>query len=123
MPSRRLAGDAKLLQAIQQRRASEAEAHRGAMWAPDQPAGVLQDPENVLALDFFEGLDSGGRSWGRPAPRQRVQCQTQGWSGRQDDGPFDDVLEFPHIARPGIVGEGLHRLGGDRVDALVQGRA
>src|SRR5512132_4044304 len=110
MPSRRLAGDAKLLQAIQQRRASEAEALRGAMRAPDHPLGVLQDPEDVLALDFFEGPDSGGRSWGRPAPRQLVRSQTQGGPWRQDDGPFDDVLEFPHIARPGITGEGLQRL-------------
>jgi hypothetical protein len=62
MPSRRLAGDAKLLQAIQQRRASEAEAHRGTMRAPDHPVRVLQDPKDVLAFDFFEGSDAGGRS-------------------------------------------------------------
>src|SRR6266545_8335396 len=120
MLSRRLPRDAELLQATQQRRASEAEARRGAMWPADHPLGVLQDPEDVLAFDLFEGPGAGRRSWGRPALRQLVQCQTQDRTWGQDDGPLDDILEFPHVARPVIVREGRHCFGGDGVDAPTQ---
>jgi hypothetical protein len=55
------------------------------------------------------------------APHQQlVQCQTKGRPGSHDDVPFDDILELPHIAWPTIAGEGLQRLGGDGIDALLQ---
>jgi hypothetical protein len=59
MRARRLPRDAELLQAIQQRRASEAEARRSAMGPADHLFGVLQDLEDVLAFNLFEGSDSG----------------------------------------------------------------
>ena len=62
MASRRLPRDAELLHAIQQRRASEAEARRGAMPPSDDPLGVLQNSEDVLAFDLFEGPRAGRRS-------------------------------------------------------------
>jgi hypothetical protein len=74
----------------------------------------------MFAFDLFEGADQRRRSLGRSAARQLVQCQTKGWPGRQDDGPFDDILEFPHIPRPMIVHKGVQCLGGDHVDMLVQ---
>src|SRR5882724_13699080 len=103
MPSMRLARDAELLHAVEQCRTSEAEACRGALRAPDHPIGLSDDPEDVFAFDLFEGADPHRRSFRRSAPRQLVQCQTKGWPGRQDDGPFDDVLESAHIPRPIIV--------------------
>jgi len=120
MSSRRLARDAELLQARGQCRASEGEARRDALRPPDHPIGFSEDPEDAFAFDLFEGADQGWRSFGKSAPRQLVRCQTKGWPGRQDDGPFDDVLEFPYIPRPIIVREGVQRLGGDHVDMLVQ---
>ena len=30
----------------------------------------------------------------------------------KDHGALDDVLELPHVARPGVRGERLHRVGG-----------
>jgi hypothetical protein len=56
MRSRRLPRDAELLQAIQQCRASEAEARRSAMGPADHPFGVLQNPEDVLAFNLLEGV-------------------------------------------------------------------
>jgi hypothetical protein len=120
MPSLRLAREAELLHAVEQGRASEAEARRGALRAPDYPMGFSDDPEDVFAFDLFEGADPGRRAFSRSAPRQLVQCQTKGWPGRQDDGPGDDVLQLPHIARPIIVHEGVQRLGGEHVERLVQ---
>jgi hypothetical protein len=119
MPSLGLARNAELLQAVEQCRASEAEACRGALRPPDHPVGFSEDPEDVFAFDLFEGADRDRRSFGWSALRQLFQCQTKRWTGRQDDGPFDDVLEFPYIPRPLLVREGVQRLGGDHLDRLV----
>ena len=59
MQSRQLPRNPELLQAIQQCRASEAEARRSAMGPADHPFGILPDPEDVLAFNLLEGSDPG----------------------------------------------------------------
>ena len=82
MPSLRLARNAELLHAIEQCRASEAEARRSTLRPPDYPIGLSEDPEDVFAFDLFESADLGQRSFGRSAPRQLIQGQTKDRPGR-----------------------------------------
>jgi hypothetical protein len=74
----------------------------------------------MFAFDLFEGQDPVWHFGGRQTPLPFGRRQPQDGVGRQNDGPFDDVLQLPHIARLGIVDESFHHLGGDRVDAFVQ---
>ena len=53
MLSLRLARDVKLLHFVTPRRASEAEARRGAVRPSDHPVGVPEAPEDVLAFDLL----------------------------------------------------------------------
>ena len=75
--------------------------------AMDHPTGLVQSPDDVMTLDVFKRinrlLDSTMRLKHRIID---IRDRTAGENHR----PLDDVLQFPHVSRPVVVREALHRL-------------
>ena len=98
----------------------------GAIVAFDFPMGLVQDDQEVvpfalLQLGLGQKLRFGfrGRVCLRPGSGSSCgaggarygQTKFQGAASRQDDGAFQDVAQFPHIAWPGILSKALtHRV-------------
>ena len=92
----------------------QTEALRRAIGAADHSLALPQDAKNVFAFRslkicigrsgrFFDGFEF--CEWG-----------AQHRPGRENDGPFDKILEFAHVARPVPFDESIHRLARNRFD-------
>src|SRR5262245_38407147 len=137
-----IARNAELLDPAAQRTGIEAEDRGGAARAGDDPVGVPQDGDNVVALHGLQagqGLARGwwgGRGGGSGALRpgscfggarlrrrgQQVGRDFQRRAGRQDDGALQHVFQLADVARPGVLLKPPHRPPADAVQALADPR-
>ncbi len=68
----------------------------------------------------IEEAERQGGSGGQASGFQFGERDTQLFSGRKQDGAFDEVFEFADVAGPGIVRERVHGVGGNVFDVLVE---
>src|SRR5262249_16935003 len=102
------AEDAELLHTGFKCRALEAQDLRGAALAADPPAGLLENGDDVLALDAFEVPVLRYRTRGGLHGNEVADLEAA--LRREDDRALDDVLELPHVPGPGVGAELLHEV-------------
>jgi hypothetical protein len=71
----------------------------------EDPAALIENPDDVGAFDVFEcvGGGRGRRTGARMAtPETKRAVDLQDWAGREDQGPVDDVLELADVPGPVI---------------------
>ena len=79
-----------------------------AVFTTHLPAGFLKDSDNIVPLHIAQGLEGFRRScMVNPVELFR---QPQFAIGRSDNRPFNNVLQFPDIAGPGIALQGFYDL-------------
>src|SRR6266536_4133595 len=110
------AEDLELLHAGLEGRSLEAQDPGGAALTADPPAGLLENREDVLALDILE------------APRLRLQAPTgrprheiaeiEPAVGGEDDRPLDDVLQLAHVSGPDVGGQRIQHVRVERSHVL-----
>jgi len=83
-----------------------------------RPLGVLdRDPEGQRQRR------GGAGAWLGRAKRLREVGRLDGLAAGQEDGPLDDIAEFPPVPRPGVALQAVQRRRGDRHRrAAVPGR-
>jgi hypothetical protein len=96
LPSLRPAGDAELRHFGVQGTAFDSEARGGAFRPGDHPLRFLEGLQDMRAFGRLEGADP-RRGTGN-GPLELDQQRMKDGAGRQDDGAFDDVLEFTDIS-------------------------
>lgn len=80
-------------------------------------AGFAEDAQDVFALGGFQRRIAGSFDFHRRF--QFSDGNRKFGAARKDDGAFDDVFEFAHIAGPVIVGECVHCFRLDAFDRLL----
>src|SRR5579883_1573643 len=106
----------------------------------DAPLRLAKRAEDVLALGVLEGGDGSGRIGGRAGRRQqraerRVGAQVgrerygsglefgkrnaKFLAGGEQDGAFDEIFKLSDVARPGVVHERIHNVGGHVFNRFV----
>src|SRR2546422_6874472 len=95
----------ELLHAGLQRRSLEAQNLRCAALTADPPAGLLENGDDVLALDVLEA--SRVRLRTPPGRRRGEIAELEAAVRRDDDRPLDDVLQLAHVPGPGVGGQPL----------------
>src|SRR5690349_22022698 len=103
------ADDAELLHAGLQRGALETQDLRGAALAADPPRRLLEDVDDVAALDVFETARLGRPRDGGAGRRGEIR-RLETPPGGEDHRPLDYVLQFAHVAGPGVGGETVEHL-------------
>src|SRR6185503_2012520 len=124
--------DAEILHPAAQGARIEIQDPRRAAFAFDHPVGLHQHRLNVAAFDFLHRTDRAWRCQGTggivrcrlcrvcSSPRQgRRESGTEVWrelqcvTWREEDGAFDDVLQFSYVSGPGVADKTLHGFIGD----------
>src|SRR5688572_2649468 len=78
-----------------------------ALLAMDHPIGLVQSPEDVMALDIFKRIN---RLLECTMRLKHGIIDIRDRTAGENHSPLDDVLQFPHVSRPVVVREALHRL-------------
>src|ERR1700722_5193535 len=111
--------DSQLLDPVHQRCPFHAESRGSAISTPDDPLACLECTNDMIALHQRQAMQ---HHRGLLARRQRLQFPNWGpkhAARRENDGPLDEVLQFPHVAWPGIPDQCLQRLHRNVVDVFV----
>jgi len=134
--------DAEFAHAGLQGGAFHAEDGGGSFGAGDAPLGLAQDLENVLALRFVQGAESGrigrgqrraddGDGHGGLDHRRRGRGKrgrgffefghgdAELFAGREEHGAFDEILQLADVAGPRVADERVHHVGGHVSDGFV----
>src|SRR5206468_7630938 len=99
------AEDAELFHAGLEGRSLEAQDSGGAALTADPPSGLVENRGDVPA---FEVLQAARLRLRIAAGRSRHEfAKLEAALGREDDRPLDDVLQFAHVAGPGIGGQAV----------------
>src|SRR5215469_5220410 len=90
---------------------------RCAPWTSDDPFRLCQNLLDVMSLSIFQcDRLQYVRRYRLGKPFQR---STQNRPCRQNDGPFNEILQFPDVSRPRVSSEGLHNFAGNCFDMLL----
>jgi hypothetical protein len=96
---------------VNQSCAGQAQARCGAVAPADQPVGLVQNLQGVVAFGFRQGARYGRGRLFRHL-RQYGQGRPQHGAGRQDNGTFDKILQFLDVACwPIVAFQDLHHIG------------
>lgn len=86
-----------------------------AVFATDSPTALLQQAQDVRAVDVLEvlasllaSLDASGRVG---ASLREGVLQLQDRARREDHGSLDDVSKLQHVARPVVGDQSIHHWG------------
>jgi len=96
------------------------EPHRRVAGAIDAAAALAQHALDMAPLHVVQRVAAAGEARHAAAPRANAErmVELQGAARRADQRPLDDVLQLADIARPVMIPQRLHDLGGHGFDAL-----